>query len=65
MLLQAPERALVRLLLVGPMRGLEQAPLRRQEQALFRVLEQGRGLGQGQEQAEGLGLVLGPGRRPE
>ena len=59
------EQRLEVVLLQEPERGLERALLRRQEQALFRVLEQGRGLGQGQEQAEGLGLVLRPGRRPE
>ena len=53
-----------RLLLLDLKRELEQELLQGQEQELFRVLEQERGLGQGQEQVEGLRLVLGLGRRP-
>ena len=53
-----------RTLLVDLLQGLGQAPLQGQEQELFRVLEQERGLGQRQKQAEGLVLVLGLGRRP-
>jgi hypothetical protein len=45
-LLQEPERALARLLLVGLLQGLEQAPLQRQEQVLLQglVRSQVRGL---------------------
>jgi hypothetical protein len=41
LLLPVPERGLERLLLVGLLQGLGQAPLQRQEQVLFRVLAQG------------------------